>query len=106
MTALWILPTWIGWVGLTTWGIGCGLAGWMLNARMRPTRDYLVHAYMAANRRADKYRLAWLSARRRAHRGRLLAQLLREDGMHGEDCATNYGHPCDCEAGEGAMPYR
>jgi hypothetical protein len=30
-------------------------------------------------RQRDRYRLAWLSARRRAHRGRLLAILLRED---------------------------
>lgn len=29
-------------------------------------------------RSAERYRLAWLSARRRAHRGRLLAQLLDE----------------------------
>jgi hypothetical protein len=58
MTALWILPTWAGWVGLTTWGIGCGLAGWMLGRHLERGRaDRVIDTAREVRQRIDAERL-------------------------------------------------
>lgn len=51
-------------------GLACYWLGVWMERRTTPTRDFLIREYMAANRRTDRYRLAWLSACRRARHGR------------------------------------